>query len=152
MNDHGQDWILALLFTLWVWIFSYTVFITPHYLFWRVFFCLLTSGVLVFIFKCILDNEKKCIWKIDLYLFYIVTFYILTSYNLQIINLTDYFKGLVVYFIPTNYNQLIGENAYLTGDMNYIKIFGVIVYILGKLLIIFGGYELIRAFRKYNKI
>ena len=30
VNNHGQDWLLALMFTIWVWLFSYTVFITPN--------------------------------------------------------------------------------------------------------------------------
>ena len=84
-------------------------------------------------------------------LFYILSFGVVFYANskLDSFDLKEYFSGLITYFIPTNYKTLIDD--YSKFDINvWLKICGIITYILGKVLIIFGGYEIIKAFRKYK--
>ena len=63
----------------------------------------------------------------------------------------QFFSNMVEYFNPTNYELL---TAYFT-DRNVcvgVKFFGTIWYLLGKALIPYGAFEVVQAFRKYNKI
>ena len=63
----------------------------------------------------------------------------------------QFFSNMVEYFNPTNYKLLI---TYITSSNPewWVKFFGAFWYLLGKALIPYGAFEVVQAFRKYNKI
>ena len=61
----------------------------------------------------------------------------------------NWFSELVKYFIPTDYTLLI---KYAASNLNLLlKIFGVLVYFLGKVLFWYGSVQTVTAFRKFAK-
>lgn len=74
-------------------------------------------------------------------------------YNTNIANLSCNYKNLfpelIKYFIPTDYTLLI---KYAASNMHLLlKIFGVLVYFLGKVLFWYGSVQTVTAFRKFSK-
>ena len=74
-------------------------------------------------------------------------------YNTNITNLSCNYKNLfpelIKYFIPTDYTLLI---KYAASNMHLLlKIFGVLVYFLGKVLFWYGSVQTVTAFRKFSK-
>ena len=63
----------------------------------------------------------------------------------------QFFSNMVEYFNPTNYKLL---TTYMTNSNPewWVKFFGTIWYLSGKALIPYGAFEVVQAFRKYNKI
>ena len=68
-------------------------------------------------------------------------------------NLTSvksFFSHMIEYFNPTNYELLI---KFFDSSVNgVVKFIGAFWYLLGKALIPYGAFEVVQAFRKYNKI
>lgn len=66
---------------------------------------------------------------------------------------TEFLSYFIEYFNPTKYDLL--TEAYLSSDTNtthgLIKFFGAITFSVGKIFIVYGGVEVVQAFRKYNK-
>ncbi len=79
-------------------------------------------------------------------------FYIpdLSKSNIDLSYYNDYMYRLVEYFIPTNYNHIVGyaNNYYIN---IFVKIFGVIVYFIGKIMFWYGSVQTIQSFRKFSK-
>ncbi|MDK2817935.1 MAG: pentapeptide repeat-containing protein [Spirochaetota bacterium] len=63
----------------------------------------------------------------------------------------QFFSNMVEYFNPTNYKLL---TTYITSSNPewWVKIFGAFWFLLGKALVPYGIFEVVQAFRKYNKI
>lgn len=62
----------------------------------------------------------------------------------------NYLYKLVEYFIPTYYNCLI-EYVKNSDVSVFIKICGIIVYFLGKIMFWYGSVQTVQAFRKFSK-
>ena len=62
-----------------------------------------------------------------------------------------FFSDMVTYFNPTDYKSL-AEYVRTEGAWIGVKILGSIWFLLGKALIPYGIFEVVQAFRKYNKI
>ena len=78
-------------------------------------------------------------------------FYIpdLTDSNIIRIYYRNLFPELIKYFIPTDYSLII---KYSASKLNlFLKIFGVLVYFLGKILFWYGSVQTVQAFRKFAK-
>ncbi|MEI0531977.1 pentapeptide repeat-containing protein [Brachyspira pilosicoli] len=61
----------------------------------------------------------------------------------------NWFSELVKYFIPTDYILI---TKYAASNLNLLlKIFGVLVYFLGKVLFWYGSVQTVSAFRKFSK-
>ncbi|WP_297299510.1 hypothetical protein [uncultured Brachyspira sp.] len=78
-------------------------------------------------------------------------FYIpdLTKANIIRLYYKNLFPELIKYFIPTDYSLII---AYAASKLNlFLKIFGVLVYFLGKILFWYGSVQTVQAFRKFSK-
>lgn len=80
-----------------------------------------------------------------------IVFYIpdLTQSNIIRLYYKNLFSELIKYFIPTDYTLLI---KYAESNLNLLlKIFGVLVYFLGKVLFWYGSVQTVTAFRKFAK-
>lgn len=80
-----------------------------------------------------------------------IVFYIpdLTQSNIIRLYYKNLFPELIKYFIPTDYTLLI---KYAASNMHLLlKIFGVLVYFLGKVLFWYGSVQTVQAFRKFAK-
>ena len=78
-------------------------------------------------------------------------FYIpdLTDSNIIRIYYRNLFPELIKYFIPTDYSLII---KYAASKLNlFLKIFGVLVYFLGKILFWYGSVQTVQAFRNLQK-
>ncbi|MCZ9886907.1 hypothetical protein [Brachyspira hyodysenteriae] len=78
-------------------------------------------------------------------------FYIpdLTDSNIIRLYYRNLFPELIKYFIPTDYSLII---KYASSKLNlFLKIFGVLVYFLGKVLFWYGSVQTVQAFRKFAK-
>ncbi len=102
-SDNGQNWVKALLMTIFITIICFNVFYIPD---------LTQSNIMVFYYK-------------------------------------NWFSELIKYFIPTDYSLII---KYAASKLNlFLKIFGVLVYFLGKILFWYGSVQTVQAFRKFAK-
>ncbi len=80
-----------------------------------------------------------------------IVFYIpdLTQSNIICLYYKNLFPELIKYFIPTDYTLLI---KYAASNLHLLlKIFGVLVYFLGKVLFWYGSVQTVTAFRKFAK-
>ncbi|MEI0685130.1 hypothetical protein R4M03_06405 [Brachyspira pilosicoli] len=80
-----------------------------------------------------------------------IVFYIpdLTQSNIIRLYYKNLFPELIKYFIPTDYTLLI---KYAESNLHLLlKIFGVLVYFLGKVLFWYGSVQTVTAFRKFAK-
>ena len=80
-----------------------------------------------------------------------IVFYIpdLTQSNIICLYYKNLFPELIKYFIPTDYTLLI---KYAASNLHLLlKIFGVLVYFLGKVLFWYGSVQTVQAFRKFAK-
>ena len=152
-NDHGQDWFRALVFTIWVWIFSFTIFYLPNFLWLNIFILEITLGILLFCFKKMFSKQLL------LYFFYFFSLLILLVgaiffWEGKPFEPVNYLEGLIDYFVPTKYDTLTEYviNFPTNIRMSIVTIFGILVYFIGKIFIPYGIYEVITAFKKYNKI
>ena len=149
VNNHGQSWGRAIAFTLWVWVFSFTIFYLPNDLFGNIVILGVTLGILLFCFRKIFSEK-----------FLLCTFYIFSIGILAIapmlflregsFDFWEYIKKMIEYFVPTNYTSL--TDSYITNESIdwWVKHFGIVVYMIGKIFIPYGVYEVIKAFRKYR--
>ncbi len=85
------------------------------------------------------------------FLFYSIFFWVeynkfdIGNFSLETNNLKTFFSGYLKFLIPTNlYNPLKNEKIYVDN-------FSWFPFILGKIIIAIGIYEIITAFRKYKK-
>ena len=101
------------------------------------------------------DNGQN--WVKALFMTILITiicftvFYIpdLTDSNIIRIYYRNLFPELIKYFIPTDYSLII---KYSASKLNlFLKIFGVLVYFLGKILFWYGSVQTVQAFRKFAK-
>ena len=105
-HNHGQNWGLALWWTLVVWILCFSIFYLPNPCkYWYYWVYLFEKGI--------------------------------------------YTAELFQYFVPTNYDQIIEYVKISELDLP-IKFGGVLAYILGKIFVPYGIFEIIKAFRKYR--
>lgn len=75
----------------------------------------------------------------------------LSKSNIEPYFYKDYFSCLIKYFIPTDYEQ-IKYYADASVRVNiFIKIFGVIIYFVGKIMFWYGSVQTVQAFRKFSK-
>jgi len=124
-NNHGQDWMKAVRFTF---IGAFGCFLLFYCLapldISDLYYCLLTS---------LGTDLKECFNSCEI-----------ARWNNFI---PEFFK----YLIPTNYSLL---NIYLDNAVSawYYKALASSVYILGKIWVGYGIFEIIEAFRKFNKI
>ena len=84
--------------------------------------------------------------------FCFTVFYIpdLTQSNIIRLYYKNWFPELIKYFIPTDYSLII---KYAASKLNlFLKIFGVLVYFLGKILFWYGSVQTVQAFRKFSKV
>ncbi len=92
---------------------------------------------------------------VTLILFFFTPFLIFYTDNFSIDSIYNtlkdemFYKNLVDYFIPLNYELL---KRYIANEYINLstKIFGSIVYILGKIFTAYGVFEVVQAFRKFN--
>ncbi len=92
------------------------------------------------------------VWMISFGLFY--TTLILSdimSDKSNFLNIGYFLANLIEYFIPTNYNIL---SCFLKIDTYncWLKLPAILFYMFGKIFIPYGVFEIIQAFRKYNKV
>ncbi|WP_147291197.1 hypothetical protein [Brachyspira pilosicoli] len=124
-SDNGQNWIRALAMTIFVTAFCFTVFYMPD----------------VFYIGEIFNEENY----VSLYF---------SSYK-------NVFNNLIKYLIPTDYDLIKDytklyinySNTPLCDIVIYlaVKVFGVLVYFLGKVLFWYGSVQTVTAFRKFAK-
>ena len=124
-SDNGQNWIRALGMTIFITAFCFTVFYMPD----------------VFYIGEIFNEENY----VSLYF---------SSYK-------NVFNNLIKYLIPTDYDLIKDytklyinySNTPLCDIVIYlaVKIFGVLVYFLGKVLFWYGSVQTVQAFRKFAK-
>ena len=124
-SDNGQNWIKALTMTILITAFCFTLFYMPD----------------VFYIDKIFNEENY----ISLYF---------SSYK-------NVFNNLIKYLIPTDYDLIKDytklyinySNTPLCDIVTYlaVKIFGVLVYFLGKVLFWYGSVQTVQAFRKFAK-
>ncbi|WIH85992.1 pentapeptide repeat-containing protein [Brachyspira pilosicoli] len=124
-SDNGQNWIRALAMTIFVTAFCFTVFYMPD----------------VFYIGEIFNEENY----VSLYF---------SSYK-------NVFNNLIKYLIPTDYDLIKDytklyinySNTPLCDILIYlaVKVFGVLVYFLGKVLFWYGSVQTVTAFRKFAK-
>ena len=153
-NNHGQDWFRAVLFTL----ISGLMFFTLSQVFFYIgiiqgVFLLYLSFILniyiYYFYSLILDvvkKEEKYYILIHLAFTFIslIAVLLLTKTNTNL-NFYCLIKNGFNYFIPTNFDLI--KNI----DTNISNLIGFsIFYILGKLAIGYGIFEVIQAFRKLN--
>ena len=146
VNNHGHSWGRAILFTLWVWVFSFTIFSLPNYFFTPIFI----GEVLLVAMSYLLCEKSKLSKQTLLYVFYLVSLGILFYIGRETINWGDYLEGLIEYFVPTKYDTLITYVEGISNRGNLLTICGIGVYFIGKIFIPYGVYEVIKAFRKYR--
>ena len=70
------------------------------------------------------------------------------------LNFNSYVSLMIKYLSPTDYQMLAD---YIQNTPNkllewIVKVFGILIYLLGKALVPYGAFEVVQAFRKYNKI
>ena len=173
VNNHGQNWFQALCFTLSIPIFSYTLFSLSNNLFWNIVLWELGLVVVVsFIafFKPISKLSKKINLKttstlgknlIILYnllfntqtllcAFYLSSIGILFYFGMNPVDLGTHLGELIDYFVPTNYISLKSYVKEISYRGNILTISGGFVYIIGKIALPYGIYEVYKAFRKYR--
>ncbi|MDO7021303.1 hypothetical protein Q5M86_11030, partial [Brachyspira innocens] len=101
------------------------------------------------------DNGQN--WVRALFMTILITafcftvFYIpdLAQSNIMLLYYKKLFPELIKYFIPTDYSLLI---KYAESQLNLcLKIFGCLVYFLGKVLFWYGSVQTVQAFRKFSK-
>ena len=75
----------------------------------------------------------------------------LSKSNIEPYFYKDYFSCLIKYFIPTDYEQ-IKYYADASVRVNiFVKVFGVIIYFVGKIMFWYGSVQTVQAFRKFSK-
>ncbi|ACN84393.1 hypothetical protein [Brachyspira hyodysenteriae] len=101
------------------------------------------------------DNGQNWIKALFMTIFITIicftVFYIpdLTKANIIRLYYKNLFPELIKYFIPTDYSLII---KYAASKLNlFLKIFGVLVYFLGKVLFWYGSVQTVQAFRKFAK-
>ncbi|KLI17433.1 hypothetical protein JQ824_07645 [Brachyspira hyodysenteriae] len=101
------------------------------------------------------DNGQNWIKALFMTIFITIicftVFYIpdLTKANIIRLYYKNLFPELIKYFIPTDYSLII---KYAASKLNlFLKIFGVLVYFLGKVLFWYGSVQTVQAFRKFSK-
>ena len=101
------------------------------------------------------DNGQNWIRALGMTIFItafcFIVFYIpdLTQSNIIRLYYKNLFPELIKYFIPTDYTLLI---KYAESNLHLLlKIFGVLVYFLGKVLFWYGSVQTVTAFRKFAK-
>ena len=101
------------------------------------------------------DNGQNWIKALFMTIFITIicftVFYIpdLTDSNIIRLYYRNLFPELIKYFIPTDYSLII---KYAASKLNlFLKIFGVLVYFLGKILFWYGSVQTVQAFRKFAK-
>ncbi|WP_300754747.1 hypothetical protein [uncultured Brachyspira sp.] len=101
------------------------------------------------------DNGQN--WVRALFMTILITafcftvFYIpdLSHSNIALLYYKKLFQELIKYFIPTDYSLLI---KYAESKLTLcLKIFGCLVYFLGKVLFWYGSVQTVQAFRKFSK-
>lgn len=94
-----------------------------------------------------------CFWLAPFTLFYLPTLKIGDIWCLQVWELLSsgqFAKDLLTYFVPLNYSLL--ECYMVNTNIPLItKSIGTVFYMFGKILVPYGIFEIIQAFRKYNK-
>ncbi|CRF35643.1 hypothetical protein BRSU_2789 [Brachyspira suanatina] len=94
---------------------------------------------------------KALFMTISITIICFIVFYIpdLTDSNIIRLYYRNLFPELIKYFIPTDYSLII---KYAASKLNlFLKIFGVLVYFLGKILFWYGSVQTVQAFRKFAK-
>ena len=77
--------------------------------------------------------------------------WVLKEYE-NLTSVQSFFSLMIEYFNPTNYEILIKFFDTQPPIDRYIELWGSFWYLLGKALIPYGAFEVVQAFRKYNKI
>ena len=75
----------------------------------------------------------------------------LSQSNIEPYFYKDYFSNLIKYFIPTDYEQIKYYADASIGINIFIKIFGAIIYFVGKIMFWYGSVQTVQAFRKFSK-
>ena len=72
----------------------------------------------------------------------------------QKLNFNNYVSLMIKYLSPTDYEMLFNYVKSTPSEIIFwcVKIFGIVMYLLGKALVPYGAFEVVQAFRKYNKI
>ena len=178
VNNHGQNWFQALCFTISVPVFAYTLFSLPNDLFVPILLSELgLVAVVSFIafFKLISKLCEKINLRITSILgkklgglcniisnmifnkqtllctFYLSSIGILFHLGIEPIDLGTHLGELIDYFVPTSYNPL---KSYVKGisirGILFLTTCGISVYMVGKIALPYGIYEVYKAFRKYR--
>ncbi|WP_157154420.1 hypothetical protein [Brachyspira murdochii] len=101
------------------------------------------------------DNGQN--WVRALFITILITAFCFTVFympdlshsNIELLYYKKLFPELIKYFIPTDYSLLI---KYAESQLNLcLKIFGCLVYFLGKVLFWYGSVQTVQAFRKFSK-
>ncbi len=157
-NDHGQNWIQAVLFT----------FITGFIFFFTAYASIYVKNVTIYLvvgiiqvaypFVLLLIFKKKRAIVMN----YPFMFFAIIAMSLLIVMNSSFMKGFFNYLIPINFDLMkeVGKEIKMTPintfdfDMallNRLRLFSFyFFYILGKIAIGYGIFQTIQAFRKFN--
>ena len=105
-HNHGQDWVLALGWTMFILTLSFTCFYLPNpFEYWSIWAYKISNGI--------------------------------------------YFSELFKYLVPTDYKQI--QDYFIMKELSFCtKLLGTFWYMIGKMVLPYGIYEVIKAFRKYK--
>ena len=105
-HNHGQNWVLAFFWTMFILVLSFTCFYLPNPITdWSVWAYKFSGGI--------------------------------------------YFSELFQYLVPTDYKQIQGY--FIIKELSFCtKFLGAFWYMIGKMVLPYGVYEVIKAFRKYK--
>lgn len=79
------------------------------------------------------------------FFWFVILYRIENSGDFNILKANNFFVGFLRFFLVTDfYNPLVNERAYLTNSLSWL------VFIVGKIFIAFGIYEMIQSFRKFK--
>lgn len=153
-SDNGLNWIKALMMTL---LFPIIFFIisymstTTALITYSIFTIYLISS---FLFK---DMLKYVVNSILIYIIACALIPKLYFYYLEIYNNLNFYKDLLSFLTPTNFNQILQSNcekdcSYIFKDENTLNIIvKSISYFLGKVAFWYGSFHTVAAFRKFNR-
>ena len=157
-NDHGQNWIQAVLFT----------FITGFIFFFTAYASIYVKNVTIYLvvgiiqvaypFVLLLIFKKKRAIVMN----YPFMFFAIIAMSLLIVMNSSFMKGFFNYLIPINFDLMkeVGKEIKMTpintfdfdmASLNRLRLFFFyFFYILGKIAIGYGIFQTIQAFRKFN--
>ena len=152
-SDNGQNWGKSLLCTLIIPSIFFSISYIPYNISYFLYILILSFLFIEFKCKDILKYICTSIFAYIIFCGFLPIFYL---YGLKELLNIDFFKELLRFLTPTNFEAITNISKY---NMSYIykdnHILGIITksfsYFLGKIAFWYGSVQTIKAFRKFSK-